>query len=83
VDKGSIIIMAVALIFAGVMIYEIYILYANADYVKCDSWGNCEFTTVMKNATFTESKSCYENGKQVNCSSKDMNIEIPEGAFPL
>lgn len=82
-DKADIFILAIALIFAGVMIYEIYILYANADYVKCDSFGNCEFTTVLRNATITESRSCYENGKQVNCSSKDMNIEIPEGEYPL
>jgi hypothetical protein len=83
VDRASIIIMAVALIFAGIMLYEIYILYANADYVKCDSFGNCEFTTVLRNSTITESRSCYENGKQVNCSPKDMNIEIPKGVFPL
>jgi hypothetical protein len=82
-DKSSIIILAMALIFSGIMVYEIYILYANADYVKCDIWGNCEFTTVLRNSTITESRTCYENGKQVNCSSKDMNIEIPKGVFPL
>jgi hypothetical protein len=80
-DKSSIIILAVALVFSGIMIYEIYILYANADSVKCDSFGNCIFTTVMKNATRIESRSCYENGKQINCSKND--IEIPKGAFPL
>jgi hypothetical protein len=82
-DKASIIIMAVALIFSGIMIYEIYILYANADEVKCDSFGNCEFTTILKNSTITESRSCYENGKQVNCSASNVNIEIPKGVFPL
>jgi hypothetical protein len=82
-DKSSIIILAVALIFSGIMIYEIYILYANADSVKCDSFGNCEFTTILKNSTITESRSCYENGKQVNCSANNMDIKIPEGDFPL
>jgi hypothetical protein len=83
VDKADIFILAIALIFAGVMIFEIYILYFNADYVKCDSFGNCEFTTVLRNSTIIESRRCYENGKQVNCSYEFENIEIPEGDFPL
>ena len=82
-DKTSIIVMAVALILSGIMVYEIYILYYNADYVKCDSFGNCIFTTVTRESKIIESRSCYENGKQVNCSANDMKIEIPEGEFPL
>ena len=81
-EKASIVILAVALIFSGIMLFEIYVLYFNADYVKCDSFGNCEFTTVLRNSTITESRNCFENGKQINCSESDKNIKIPEGALP-
>jgi hypothetical protein len=82
-DRSGIFILIIALILSGIMLFEIYILYFNADYVKCDSFGNCQFTTVLRNATITESRSCYENGKQVNCSDGDMNFEIPKGDFSL
>jgi hypothetical protein len=82
-DKSGIFILIIALVLSGIMLFEIYILYFNADYVKCDSFGNCVFTTVIKNSTITQSRTCYENGKQVNCSNELKNITVPEGVFPL
>ena len=44
-------------------------LWLTADAVTCDAWGNCVFTTTLKNST--RSLECYENGRPINCSAFD------------
>jgi hypothetical protein len=50
---------------------EIYMLYSSADEVKCDVWGNCVFSTTLRNITTINetiiNQTCYKNGKMVDC----------------
>jgi hypothetical protein len=75
-----IVLLAVLIGICIASVWQVYVLYSQADYVKCDQWGNCQFTTVRSYGT------CYENGKQVNCTKNiekymdclpDMNGQIP------
>jgi hypothetical protein len=68
-EKGLIIIGIIATILLAVSVIEIYVLYSQSDYVTCDSFGNCAFTTQIRNVTQTISRECYENGKEVNCTA--------------
>ena len=43
--------------------------FSHADTVSCN-WLWCEFTTTIKNETV--SKTCYENGVQIDCAKVPM-----------
>jgi hypothetical protein len=66
--QGSVVILLIAIVLMIITIWQVYVLYAQADKITCDSFGNCMFTTIK---SYGE---CYQNSEKVNCSEDVMKI---------